>query len=88
MDFMMPNPKFEIEIMVLKCEILILDDIFRIEIFEKSKCQILAEFLSHLVLQFSKFRRNLLFLGSIYTIFLKFRLPEYPKILFAKFFFN
>ena len=27
-------------------------------------------------------------LGSIYTIFLKFRLPEYPKILFAKFFFN
>ena len=40
MDFMIPNPKFEIEIMVLGCEILILDDIFRIEIFEKSKCEI------------------------------------------------
>ena len=54
-DFMMPNPKFEIEIMVLGCEILILVEIFRIEIFEKSKFQILAEFLSQFVFQFSKF---------------------------------
>jgi len=59
MDFMMPNPKFEIEIMVLGCEILILDDIFRIEFFEKSKFQILAEFLSNFDFQLSKFRRNL-----------------------------
>jgi len=49
MDFMMPNPKFEIEIMVLGCEMLILDDIFRIEISEKSKFQILAESVFHLV---------------------------------------
>ena len=52
MDFRNLNSKFEIEIMVLECEILILANNFLIEILEKQKFQNLAEHLSHFVFQF------------------------------------
>ena len=50
-DFRTQNLKFDVKIMVLGHQILILANNFRNEICEKSKFQNLAELLSHFVFQ-------------------------------------
>ena len=80
MDSKILNPKFEIEIMVLGCEILIFGEQFSNRNFGKMeipKFQNLAELLSHFVFVFNFSMKFLIFRVyiSIYTIFLNFRLP-------------